>query len=103
MWEIDDIASRVTACLILHNILVSDHVMEDVNSTYDPFFSLDKNEEIMIPQSNEFEHQHNKYAHPESPNGEHPDIVIKMVQDCWIRLCNDKEHFRLRSSLMKNV
>ena len=62
MWKIDDIASRVTACFILSNILVLDHVMEAINATYDPFFSLEEDEEMMIPQSNEFEHQHNKYA-----------------------------------------
>ena len=39
MWEIDNITSRVTACLISHNILVLDCMMEDVNATYDPFFS----------------------------------------------------------------
>ena len=48
MWEIDDIARWVTVCLILHNILVLDHVMEDVNATYDPFFSLEEDKEVMI-------------------------------------------------------
>ena len=58
MWKIDDITSRVTVCLILHNIFVLNRVMKDVNATYYQFFSLEENEEMMNPQSNECEHQH---------------------------------------------
>ena len=36
IWNLNDIASRMLIALILHNVVVSDHVMGDVNLRYNP-------------------------------------------------------------------
>ncbi len=41
IWNLNDIASRMSTALILHNIVVSDHVMGDVNSRYNPAHRID--------------------------------------------------------------
>jgi Plant transposon protein len=38
--DLECIGSRVAACLILHNMCVSDRVMEDVRDVYDPAYSI---------------------------------------------------------------
>ncbi|CAJ1969827.1 unnamed protein product [Cylindrotheca closterium] len=41
LWNVDTIAKRVRTCLILHNMTVSDRVMNgDVNARYDPSASV---------------------------------------------------------------
>ena len=49
MMKLDDIASRVTCCIILHNILVSDRVMGDCRATYKPDYVLEE-EEVTVEQ-----------------------------------------------------
>jgi hypothetical protein len=39
--KVQEIANRVTCCLILHNISVTDRVMGDVGVTYNPIHNLD--------------------------------------------------------------
>ena len=38
---------------MLHNILVSDCVMEDINLRYDPFFFIFKDENAEVEQNND--------------------------------------------------
>ena len=49
LMKLDDIASRVTCCIILHNILVSDRVMGDCRATYKPDYVLEE-EEVTVEQ-----------------------------------------------------
>ncbi len=41
IWNIKDIASRMSTALILHDVVVSDHVMGDVNSRYNLADTID--------------------------------------------------------------
>ena len=41
IWNLNDIASRMLTALILHNIVVSNCVMGDVNSRYNPAHRID--------------------------------------------------------------
>ena len=72
-------------------------------ATYDPFFSLEEDKEILDPQSNEIEKQKYKHTTPEVGIGEHMDAVIKMVQDHWIDLWNDAKHLHLQKMLVDSV
>ena len=49
LQNLSDISNRVTCCLILHNILVSDRVMGEVGVIYDPSHSCAE-ESIVVPQ-----------------------------------------------------
>ena len=49
----NDISNWMTTCLILHNIIVLDHVMEDINSRYDPLFSIFEDENAEVAQNND--------------------------------------------------
>jgi hypothetical protein len=40
LHKLPDISLRVTCCIILHNILMADRVMEDCRATYNPPYSL---------------------------------------------------------------
>jgi hypothetical protein len=40
LHQLDDIARRLASCIILHNMLVSDRVMGDINATYNPAFNV---------------------------------------------------------------
>ena len=40
LHNLQDIGARVQTCVILHNILVSDRVMGDINVIYDPAFNV---------------------------------------------------------------
>ena len=44
LHNLTDISNRVTCCIILHNILVTDRVMGEVGLTYDPSKLLQENE-----------------------------------------------------------
>ena len=40
LHQLNDIALRLASCIILHNMIVSDRVIGDINSTYNPAFTV---------------------------------------------------------------
>jgi hypothetical protein len=51
LHNLTDISNRVAACLILHNMLVSDRIMDgDVNARYNPANSLEEDLDISVAQ-----------------------------------------------------
>ena len=51
LYNLNDISTRVATCLILHNMCVSDRVMDgDVNACYDNSNSLEKEYEMIVAQ-----------------------------------------------------
>jgi hypothetical protein len=51
MHNLTDISNRVAACLILHNMLVSDRIIDgDVNARYNPEKSLDEDLDVSVAQ-----------------------------------------------------
>jgi hypothetical protein len=55
LWKFKQISYRVTACIILHNMMVSDRVMEDCRVTYNPC-SVPMEEEVRVNDPNDFQH-----------------------------------------------
>ena len=55
------VSNWMTTCLILLNILVSDSVMEDINSRYNLFFSVAEDENGEIEQNNNLVNYSTKY------------------------------------------
>ena len=49
----NDILNWMTTCHILCNISVSYHVVEDINSRYDPFFSVFEDKNAEVEQNND--------------------------------------------------
>lgn len=53
--DLNIIGKRVSTCLMLHNMCVSDRVMGDVYARYDPAFSVDAEEDELIEQPDDLE------------------------------------------------
>ena len=78
----NDISNQVMTCLILHNILVSGHVMEDINTRCDPYLSIFKDKKAEVKQNNDLiVDYNNNYCHAEGNYlTEHPDSVVTIIQ-----------------------
>ena len=100
IWNLNDIASRISTALILHNIVVSDRVMGDVTSRYNPahrIYDLGDFEVANLQQN----------AHDVEVIVDHgiPQSVEDVVAAAgrWESLANEEEHSRLRSALMRMI
>jgi hypothetical protein len=49
LMDLNDICHRVTCCLILHNMIVTDRVMNEPGMIYDPSFTLAE-DTVMVEQ-----------------------------------------------------
>ena len=114
LLNLADVGRRVQTCLILHNILVCDRVMDSIGDIYDPAYSYqDFSPVIQQPIDLEEVQQRSigcqsEEAHVEGRSGtrvleivehsdEHPASVIALVtnKDRWRCLKDSKEHERL--------
>ena len=98
--NLNDIASRMLTALILHNIVVSDHIMGDVNSRYNPAHRIDG--------LGDFEMANLQQTAPEVEvivdNGiPQSGCDVVAVAGCWESLANEEEHSRLQSVLMQKI
>jgi hypothetical protein len=105
------IGSRVAACLILHNMCVSDRIMDDVYATYDPSGSivdgdciLEYDEEVIQPQ----DLQENQGMTPPEDwsliGNNDPDLVAELTRaERWGNMQNLDEFNRLHIALMESV
>jgi len=109
--NLNQIADMFTACLIMHNMSVSDRVMEgDVYARYNPFNQMDfpdlKDEEVLYPD--DFESVvaggQRVFAPIGLRNG-YPEVIRNVVtrQEHWRALNNILEHVRLNDSIMNHV
>jgi hypothetical protein len=100
IWNLNDIAGRMSTALILHNIVVSDRVMGDVNSRYNPAHRID--------DLGDFETVNLQQTAPEVEvivDHEIPQSVCDVVAVAgrWESLANEEEHSRLRTALMRKI
>jgi Plant transposon protein. len=109
--DLNRIADTITACLIMHNISVSDRVMEgDVHATYNPSNILDipdlEEEEIGYPDDFDAIIQGGRRAFGAIGlrNGDQ-NVIQNMLtrQDHWRALNDILEHARLNDAIMFHV
>jgi hypothetical protein len=105
---IKDIAARMTTCLILHNMLVSDRVMKDPTKSYDPAASVVM-EEATVEQPADLRQVQNQFS-PEyettdtTTNNQKTESVKNLIvsrRDRWLSLSDTGEHARLYAALLK--
>ena len=113
LHSLEDIGKRVTCCLILHNICISDRIMQDCKAKYNPAFSIvEENEEVEVEQPTDLlDVQHIDMGGVEHTAVEHADIgianapaaVVQLVtrKDRFQQLENNEEHLRLHAVLMQ--
>ena len=92
IWNLNDIASRMSTALILHNIVVSDRVMGDVNSRYNRAHRIDDlgDFEMATLQRTALE------VEVIVDNGIPQSVCdVVAVAGCWESLANKEEHSRL--------
>jgi len=79
LMDLNAISDRVTTCLILHNMCVSDRVMGDVYARYDPAFSVEKRKKnaIRVSQPDDLDMFQEKY----SDECDEPGILSKIGFD----------------------
>ena len=80
-WNLSDIANQITTALILHNVVVSDRVMGDVNRRYNPAESAEDFGDFgILPQLNATIHNEaNEVDEHNNINNEVPQSVIDVV------------------------
>ena len=115
LHKLEDITRRMKTCLMLHNMGVSDRVMENnVHVRYDPCFGVEEDVvEALIAERNHpkdvdvekaRENLVNQVDDPEliQNRWNEPEAVEQKAVDWgnrWLELTNEAEHFRLRHAL----
>jgi hypothetical protein len=106
LHDLSSISERATTCLILHNILVTDRVMEEVGLRYDPSYSVSV-EAVTVEQAHDLRNVQRQYnvnlkAEPEPTDEEHPEAVVRAVtrRERWATLNDTEEHLRLLRTLL---
>ncbi len=93
--------------LILHNVVVSDHVMGDVNCQYNPAESAeDFGDFRILPQLNAtIQNEANEVYKHDNNNNKVPQLVIDVVNVSgqWESLLEETEHCHLCLALMKKM
>ncbi len=114
LHKLNDISNRVGTCLILHNMCVSDRVMEgDVRATYNPAHSLDEDlpPVVEVPEDRARLQAHgdrdgdtHEYANPSAASVVNlpPHVQALMTRkDRWKQLDAPQENARLTLALMQ--
>jgi hypothetical protein len=111
LMNLEDIGKRVQTCLILHNVLVCDRVMEEVGDDYNPVAVYEEDGFEINQPDDLFEVQRHSGAQYNSQsivndnleeNQEHPTTVIELVtkRERWAGLNKKMDHNRLHDALM---
>jgi hypothetical protein len=94
MFDLDNITRRMKTCLILHNMGVSDRIMEnDVYATYNPAFGLSMSTERPDRIPTDLEQV------PETINFFHDPALAKTR---WESLNDKEDHYRLKEALKQH-
>jgi hypothetical protein len=116
LHKLEEIALKVTSCMILHNMCVSDRIMGDVNMRYNPAYSVtgraeeveeveqpDDLEEVQEKMSEKVNNRNPNNAQPVSTGIHHlpPDAIEALTDKArWEDLICVDQHNRLVSALM---
>mmetsp|Transcript_15031 Transcript_15031/g.32775 ORF Transcript_15031/g.32775 Transcript_15031/m.32775 type:complete len:486 (+) Transcript_15031:39-1496(+) len=119
LFEPDDIANRMTACLILHNISIRDHVMkshDNLRDRYDPIFdllddngnhrtnALDLNLPADLAEQQGVETVDSHLTNVGARNcNEVPQNWVRSRKRLWDRLVDQEENIRLRDAIMNRL
>jgi Plant transposon protein len=101
------IGLRVAACLILHNMGVSDRVMDNVRDRYDPAKSVDDFDLVIEMPNDLHEYQRQLPEAQLAVNGiQHGDVnnihlIAKLER--WDTLTKLEEHIRLTNAIMEKT
>jgi hypothetical protein len=103
-----DISARVTTCVILHNMLVSDRIMGDYNAIYDPAHLMEELE-VEVEQPNDLHQMQAGGANQEQPVGGGigiagaPPAVVGLLtrRERFKDLADKEQHARLHQALMR--
>lgn len=94
-----DISTRLASCIILHNMIVSDRIMGDVNATYDPSFQIGQdiaNEEPTYDNLISVENNmNNNTTGMEGLN----EVSRNLIANEWKSLTNVEENKRLYQAI----
>ena len=94
MYELSNITKRMNTCLILHNMGVSDRIMDnDVYATYNPSFGLS------IPTERPNREPADLVQIPETINFYHDPNLAKTR---WEHLTDKEGHYRLKEALKQH-
>ena len=101
IWSLlDNTAIRITTTLILHNVVVSDRMMGDVNMRYNPANLVDDFWNFQMATLTQTAPEVEvviEHATPQSVC----DVFV--VAGRWESLANEAEHSRLCSALMQKI
>ena len=100
LYDLGDISNRVGTCLILHNMCVSDRIMDgDVHARYNPCNKYEE-EEVQVlqpPDLTEQQEQHGATSSTDSVIGiaNAPDYVQRLLvqKKEWNQLQDQEEHY----------
>ena len=105
--ELGLIGARVSACLILHNMCVSDRVMEDVRARYTPDHSVVVDESVIEYPTDLREKQGGTDFCDRSTiggqHGSHKTVYALTRQERWQSLKDTEEFRRLHIALQREI
>ena len=78
--------------------------MEDINTRYNPFFLVFEDENAEVEQNNDLIVNYNTNHHYAEGDDltEHPDSVVRSIQQRWRELCSIEEYNCLRNALINS-
>ena len=100
LMDLSIIANLCSSSLILHNMCVSDQIMGDVRSHYDPAFNLLPEEDVEIEYSEEFLKKQEKMQATIGIRNSDPSVQkLILRKGRWTELVDLDEFVRLHSAL----
>lgn len=105
--ELQNVGARMAACLILHNMCVSDRVMGDVRANYDPSATVCSDESVIEYPGDVREIQGTTRNCDRSTTGisnvSRRSVQTLTRQERWLDLENKDEHSRLFNALVDEI
>lgn len=95
--DMDVISKRMNSCLILHNVLVTDRIMESIERRYDPTFSMEVEGDFVEILENAVHDMHD----PVRRENRIVDNLTALQR--WREFDNRNEHGRLFLALMNEI
>ena len=103
LYELEAIGRRIRTCIILHNMNVSDRVMEgDVFATYNPAFQVE-DDAVNAPESHgpeQLDAEFPAVGIANLPSDNARNVALQMAAK-WNELTDRGEHYRLQAALVR--